>query len=98
MPTPGERAAATQERGRQERVTPKTWLLLAWVVVGMFGLIAHAGVLARALRSREPYRWVALFPPAAPIVAWRAGARLWPLLWLLLVVVYVTLRFLEGAV
>lgn len=79
-------------------MTPKTWLLLSWVVVGMFVLIAHAGVLARALMSNERYRWVALFPPAAPILAWRAGARGWPIVWLVLLILYVILRLLQSSV
>jgi DNA-binding NtrC family response regulator len=40
-------------------------------------------------------RWWALFPPAAPIVAWRAGRRVSPIVWAIVWIAYGVLRALE---
>jgi hypothetical protein len=82
-------------------VTPRTWLLLSWVVVGAAALTVHTAVLWQVVRSRElapRWRWVALFPPATPVVAWMAGRRVGPVAWAVVVGAYVALRLLEGRV
>ncbi|MDH5492446.1 MAG: hypothetical protein OEY14_10880 [Myxococcales bacterium] len=71
-------------------------MLLTLLGAGM--LLAHLAALLAALRSRQP-RWMraaAILPPLAPIVAWRGGARLGPLLWLLLLLAYLGARFFLG--
>lgn len=80
-------------------MTANAWLLLSWVLAGAAVLVAHAVVLAQALRAPElDGRWRAaalLLPPAAPVAAWVAGRRVAPVLWLALVVLYAVLRLLE---
>lgn len=82
-------------------MTPRTWLLLSWIVVGAAVLIVHTVVLWQVLRAREVaprWRWLALLPPAAPVVAWVEGRRVAPVLWGVFVAVYVVLRVLEGRI
>lgn len=78
-------------------MTPRAWLLIAWVLVGAAVLVVHAVVLWQCLTARSlPWRAriVALAPPLAPVVAWVAGRRVAPISWVVLVVAYVTLRML----
>lgn len=53
-------------------------------------LTAQIGVLL-GLLSRH-HRWSALLalliPPSAPVLAWRAGLRVWPSVWLVAALVY----------
>ncbi len=77
-------------------MTGRAWLLLSWVLVGAAVLVVHAVVLWQ-LRSVGWRAKVAalLIPPIAPALAWRAGRRVAPILWAVLVVTYVALRLLE---
>lgn len=82
-------------------MSPRVWLLLVWVLVGAAVLVVHAVVLWQVIRARqvEPrWRWLALIPPLAPVLAWVDGRRVAPIAWIVLVVVYVTLRLFEGRV
>jgi hypothetical protein len=82
-------------------VTARVWLLLVWVLVGTAVLVVHAVVLWQVIRARqvEPrWRWLALIPPLAPVLAWVDGRRVAPIAWIVMVVVYVTLRLFEGRV
>lgn len=79
-------------------MTPKLWLLIAWVLVGAVVLVVHAVVTWQGLSARSlSWRWrlAALAPPLAPFVAWFAGRRVAPILWAVSIAVYVTLRLLE---
>ncbi|MBZ0120576.1 MAG: hypothetical protein K8H88_26520 [Sandaracinaceae bacterium] len=73
----------------------RAWLLLAWVLVFAVGLFAHVVVTWQGLAQTKRERWWALLPPAAPIVAWRAGRRAWPIFWALAWITYGVLRALE---
>lgn len=78
---------------------PSAWLLSSWIVVGAAVLIVHAVVLWQVARSPEPtskWRWLALVPPVAPVVAWMGGRRVAPILWTALVVLYLVLRLFGG--
>lgn len=82
-------------------MTPRTWLLLSWILVGAAVLVAHVVVLRRALGAKEvsaTWRWLSLVPPVAPVVAWIGGGRVAPIVWGGLVVAYVVLRVLEGRI
>lgn len=82
-------------------MTARVWLLLVWVLVGTAVLVVHAVVLWQVIRARqvEPrWRWLALIPPLAPVLAWVDGRRVAPIAWIVMVVVYVTLRLFEGRV
>jgi hypothetical protein len=82
-------------------VTPRTWLLLSWIVVGAAVLVAHAVVFWQVVRAREleaKWRWLALFPPATPVLAWLDGRRVAPVVWAVFVVTYLALRLMEGRV
>lgn len=74
-------------------------MLLAWVLVGAVFLVLHVLALWQGLRAGElasRWRWVALVPPATPVVAWINGARVAPVLWGVVLVTYGILR-LAGA-
>jgi hypothetical protein len=78
-------------------VSPKAWLLSAWVVTGAALLFAHAVVTWQGLSAKElsrRARLAALVPPLAPLVAWRAGHRIAPIAWATLLLSYATLRCL----
>jgi hypothetical protein len=71
------------------------WMLIAWVLVGAAFLLAHAVALWQGVSARSlPPAWriAALLPPAAPVVAWKGGARVAPVLWGVALVTYVVLR------
>jgi hypothetical protein len=80
-------------------VSPRIWLLLAWILVGAALLVVHAVVLWQLVRVEAlARRWRVLgllVPPAAPIVLWVGGGRVAPALWLLAVLGYVVLRAME---
>lgn len=78
-------------------MTTQAWLLMSLVLVGALWLLLHAVVLWQSLSARSlawKWRLLALIPPAAPGVAWAAGRRVAPLLWGVLMVVYLVLRAL----
>lgn len=82
-------------------MSARVWLLLIWTVVGAAFLVVHAVVLLQVVRARqvEPrWRWLALIPPLAPVLAWVDGRRVAPIAWIVTFVVYVTLRLFEGRV
>lgn len=64
-------------------------------LVGAAWLVLHVLVVWQAMRASElawRHRLVALVPPAAPAVAWAGGRRVAPVVWAILLVVYVVLR------
>ncbi|MFW5926290.1 MAG: hypothetical protein ACOCV4_09000 [Myxococcota bacterium] len=76
-------------------MTASAWMLLTWVLLGAVFLVLHALALWQGLRPGEltaRWRWVALFPPATPVVAWVNGARVGPVLWGVVLVTYAILR------
>ncbi|MGF1466366.1 MAG: hypothetical protein ACFCGT_09540 [Sandaracinaceae bacterium] len=76
-------------------------LLLSWVLVGAALLFVHVLILAQVLRAASlswGARALALFPPFAPIVAWVGGRRVTPVVWAVLLVVYLALRLLQDPV
>ncbi len=73
------------------------WLLAAWVLVGAAFLVTHLAVLRTAIRARDlpvGVRLLALLPPLAPFIAWLAGRRSTPVLWVLFLLIYVGLRLM----
>jgi hypothetical protein len=76
-------------------VSARAWLLVSWILVGAAVLVVHVVLLYQVVRARE-YRWTtriwAIVPPLAPVVAWLEGRRAVPILWVVLVVLYVILR------
>ncbi len=82
-------------------MTPRTWLLLGWIVVGTAVLIAHAALLYQVLRSDKVelgWRLAALVPPVAPFVGWACGKRKSVVVWSTLVVTYAALRAAKSLV
>ncbi|MGE0788248.1 MAG: hypothetical protein AB7S26_21425 [Sandaracinaceae bacterium] len=82
-------------------MSPRTWLLVSWIVVGAACLVAHVALLVSVFRSEKltlPVRLLALVPALAPFVAWAADRRAVTVVWAVLVVAYLVLRALEGAV
>ncbi|MFW6049600.1 MAG: hypothetical protein ACODAU_00420 [Myxococcota bacterium] len=76
-------------------MTATAWMLLTWVVVGSVFLVLHVLATWHALRPGElqlRWRWVALLPPATPVVAWLNGARVSPILWAVVLAGYLVLR------
>lgn len=70
-------------------------LLIAWIVTFAGWLFVHVVAITRVLRSPslEPKtKWIALVPPATPVIAWRGGARVSAVLWVALAVLYAALR------
>ncbi len=70
-------------------------LLIAWVAVGAALLVAQVVNMWLGLRAKGlafGWRLLSLVPPAAPAVAWAGGRRVAPILWGVLLVVYVALR------
>ncbi|MBX3275495.1 MAG: hypothetical protein KF729_34870 [Sandaracinaceae bacterium] len=80
-------------------LTPRTWLLLAWIVVGASVLVAHVNVVWQVLSTKRPKdggrRWLALVPPMALFYA--AQDRRWGSLvvWVGALALYVVLRLAE---
>jgi len=76
-------------------VTGGTWLLLSWILVGAAVLVVHAVVLWQVIwaeRTEARWRWLALLPPAAPVIAWLGGRRVSPILWGAFALTYLVLR------
>ncbi|MEQ8457727.1 MAG: hypothetical protein RLO52_47725 [Sandaracinaceae bacterium] len=76
-------------------MTSGTWLLLSWILVGAATLVVHALVLWQVLWAEKPagkWRWLALIPPAAPVIGWLGGRRVAPILWGVLALTYLVLR------
>lgn len=80
-------------------VTPRTWLLLSWIVMGAVVLTVHAVLVWQVVRSKDPpgrQRWWALLPPVAPYLAWKDRRWITLAVWAGALVAYVVLRALEG--
>jgi len=62
-------------------------------------IVAHVVLVWRVLRSESlpgKQRWWALVPAVAPYLAYKDGQRVGLVVWAVLVLSYVVLRFLEG--
>ena len=73
----------------------ETVIFVALVVVGAGWPLVHVALLIRTARApglRFGMRLLAWLPPATPIVSWRAGARVLPVLWIVNAAIYVALR------
>lgn len=68
--------------------------LLVLIAVGAGWLVAHVRLLMRVARSPRAgaLRWLAILPPATPIVGWLCGARLLSGIWAAWGLLYVALR------
>ena len=67
----------------------------ALVLVGAGWLVLHAALLIRTARApgvSRPWRLLAWLPPMTPIVAWRAGARVRAVAWVVSMTLYFVLR------
>jgi len=76
-------------------MTPELRLLLSLIAVGAGWMLVHLMLLVRATRAprlARGLRWLAWLPPAAPVVAWLAGARVLPVMWVVLAAIYAWLR------
>jgi uncharacterized membrane protein YhaH (DUF805 family) len=74
-------------------------LLLAQTVLGAAVLTLGLATIVRGLRARSltwPWRLLALVPPAAPIVAWRDGARALPIVWAAAIFAYMLIAAVAG--
>ncbi|MCB9596381.1 MAG: hypothetical protein H6719_26905 [Sandaracinaceae bacterium] len=80
-------------------MTPRTWLLISWIVVGATVLVAHAAMVWQVIRSKDPpgrQRWWALVPAVAPYLAFKDRRWITLGIWTTSVVAYLVLRALEG--
>ena len=69
-------------------------ILLALVLSGAVWLTLHLLLIIRAAGARRlglGVRALALLPPATPVVAWAAGNRVLPVLWVLVGCAYLAL-------
>jgi hypothetical protein len=76
-------------------VTAAVWLLISWILVGAAFLVVHLVLLWLCLRAPNlslTMKALSFLPPATPIVGWASGLRVQPILWLVLLGVYVALR------
>lgn len=72
-----------------------TAIFFALIVVGAGWLLLHAALLIRTARAPGlaiAWRVVAWLPPATPIVAWIAGARVRAIAWVVHAALYFALR------
>ncbi len=79
---------------------PALALYLSLVLTFAALVVTHAALVVRVVRTRglEPARKaLAALPPATPIVAWRAGARVGPVLWTALALAYAVLVVIANA-
>jgi hypothetical protein len=78
-------------------VTAEAGLLIAMTLAGAAFLVVHVITTWQALVTDGlawKWRLLALLPPAAPVVAWKAGRRVSPLLWVGVLSCYAVLRVL----
>ena len=72
-------------------ITPALILYVALTLVLAALIVTHAALVLRVVRDRGlRHAWAAL-PPATPVVAWRTGARVGPVVWGTLLVGYAIL-------
>lgn len=72
-------------------------LLLGLTLLGAVIPVAHLMLLEGTFRAEKissTERWLAVVPPLLPVIAFRAGLKVGAVVWLVLVVGYVVLRFL----
>ncbi len=75
------------------------WLITWWTLSGAALLFVHAVLLWKTLRSKLSKGLRALsvvVPIATPVVAWMAGSRVFPVVWVFAVAVYAWLRSIGG--
>lgn len=71
------------------------WLLAAWIVSGTLLLFTHLLLAWRVFSGPLDAAWRylgLLIPVFTPVAAWRTGNRVAALIWLLLLLVYISLR------
>lgn len=81
------------------RVSSGAWLLVSWTLTFAAWLLVHLVALVRVLETKEvPERskWWSLVPPVTPFVAWQHGIRAPAVLWMVLALAYVVLRWVEA--
>jgi hypothetical protein len=68
--------------------------LLLLIVAGAAWLVVHVRLLMRVARepSRGRLRWLAILPPATPVIGWLCGARVLAALWGTFGLIYLALR------
>lgn len=77
----------------------ETWLLIALILTGAALVVVHCILIWTALRASDlDWRWRALafIPVLALPAAWKAGYRVWPIVWGVLLVGYAVLRVVAG--
>ncbi len=81
-------------RGMPLSVTANALLLILSTVLGALMLAVHLINMREGWSSKLPIwvRLLVLLPPAAPLVAFYAGHRSGPLLWVLVLVTYIVIR------
>lgn len=75
-------------------------LLALWSVSGAALLFTHLIMAWRVFTGplAAPWRYLGfLVPFVTPLVAWRGGNRLGPIVWLFFLVVYISARLMEEA-
>ncbi len=84
-----------RKRGRKVGVTAAVWLLIGWILVGAALLVVHLVLLWLCVRAPNlslAMKLLSLVPVATPVVGWVSGLRVQPILWVVLLGVYVALR------
>ncbi len=74
------------------------WQLVVWTLTLAAWLFVHVVALVQVISSKAvapKWKWGSLFPPATPFIAWEHGFRVSSVLWIVLALLYVTLRGLE---
>lgn len=83
-------------RGTTRAVVTTGLILLSLTLLGAAWLLAHLALLVGVWRAEKPTtteRWLALLPPLLPLIALRAGLKVGTVVWAVLLVGYVALRF-----
>ena len=72
-------------------------MLIVWIVVAALWMVVHVFIIVAAIRAAAlapKLRWAVIFPPAAPLVPWYAGARPAAAAWCVLGATYLVLRMI----
>ncbi len=76
-------------------------LLILAIALFAAWLVAQVALIIASFRSDKlgtKARWLSLFPPLSPFIAWKGGARAGPIVWSLLLAGYVAVRLVAAGV
>jgi hypothetical protein len=92
--TAPKRSSIATANGTYTRMSGNAAWLIALIATSTIWMVVHVFILVRVLRApqlRRSLRALALVPVATPFVSWLSGARVVPLLWIALLILYATL-------